>query len=101
MASMIRGLNMNIPDLLAHLQQSAFRDVAGAHASVRVPVSRSLANALVAQALQGSSAPVKSVDVQPHDGDAIDVVVTVTWPFVPALTIGVTIERQPEFPQSP
>jgi hypothetical protein len=94
-------LNVNISELLAYLQQSSFRDIAGSRASVRIPVARSLVNAVVARALQGSSAPVKSIDVQPHDGDALDVIVEVSWPFVPALKVGVTIERQPAFPESP
>jgi len=68
---------------------------------VRIPVARSLVNAVVAQALRGRNVPVKTIDVQPHDGDRMDVVVDVTWPFVPALTVDVTIERQPEFPASP
>lgn len=68
---------------------------------MRIPVARSLVNAAIAQALKGRSVPVKSVDVQPHDGDRMDVIVAVTWPFVPALTVGVTIERQPAFPASP
>ncbi len=68
---------------------------------MRIPVARSLVNAVIAQALKGRDVPVKSVDVQPHDGDRMDVIVAVTWPFVPALTVGVTIERQPTFPASP
>jgi hypothetical protein len=99
--NMIRGLMTNISDLLGHLQQSSFRDLAGARVSARIPVARSLVNALVARALAGSSAPVKTVDVQPQEGDRLNVTVAVSWPFVPALTIGVTIERQPAFPESP
>jgi hypothetical protein len=94
-------LNVNISELLASFQQSSFKDVAGSRATARIPIARSLVNGAIAQALKGSRAPVKSVDVQPHDGDKMDVVVAVTWPFVPALTVGVTIERQPTFPESP
>jgi hypothetical protein len=94
-------LNANISELLASLQHSSFKDIAGSRASVRIPVARSLVNAFIAQALKGRSVPVTSIDVQPHDGDRIDVIVGVTWPFVPALTVGVSIERQPVFPASP
>jgi len=45
-------LTPNISELLAYLQQSSFRDVAGSRASARIPVSRALVNGLVAQALQ-------------------------------------------------
>jgi hypothetical protein len=68
---------------------------------VRIPVARSLVNAVIEQALKGRNAPVKTIDVQPRDGDRMDVIVGVTWPFVPVLTVGVTIERQPAFPASP
>jgi hypothetical protein len=68
---------------------------------VRIPVAQALVNTVVARALQGKSVPVKAVDVQPHDGDALDIIVTVSWPFVPALKVGITIERQPTFPESP
>jgi hypothetical protein len=94
-------LTPNISELLAYLQQSSFKDVAGSRASARIPVARALVNGLVAQALQGTTAPVKSIDVQPHDGDEFTVVVSVTWPFVPALHVGITVERQPTFPESP
>jgi hypothetical protein len=94
-------LNVNISELLASLQRSSFKDVAGSRASMRIPVARPLLNTVVARALQGSSAPVKSVDVQPHDHDALDVIVEVKWPFVPALTVGITIQHQPRFPEAP
>ena len=34
-------------------------------------------------------------------GDGFDVLVTVSWPFVPAIKAAFHIERQPEFPASP
>ena len=52
-------------------------------------------------ALTDSGAPVQSIDVQPRAGDQLDVVIKVTWPFVPALTARLTIEQQPVFPESP
>jgi hypothetical protein len=88
-------------ELLAYLQSSAFRDVAGSRVAARVPVSRSLLNRIAARALEGTKTPIRTVDIQPRAGDRLDVVVTVTWPFVPPLKIAVTIERQPEFPAAP
>lgn len=76
-------------------------DFAGAHASARIPVSRALLNRAVADALAGTTSPVRSVDIRPRAGDRFDAVVTVTWPFVPALTVAFTIEQQPAFPDSP
>jgi hypothetical protein len=44
---------------------------------------------------------VRDVDIQPRAGDAFDVLVTVSWPFVPAIKVSFAIERQPQFPASP
>jgi hypothetical protein len=76
-------------------------DFAGAHGSARIPVSRALLNRLVADALTRTTSPVRSVDIRPRAGDQFDAVVTVSWPFVPALTVTFTIEQQPTFPDSP
>jgi hypothetical protein len=69
--------------------------------SARIPVSRALLNRLVADALAGRNTPVRSVDLRPRPGDRFDAIVTVSWPFVPALTVTFTIDRQPTFPASP
>ena len=87
--------------LLAHLQSSEFRDIAGSRVSARIPVSRSLLNRLVAHALQGTTTPVRNVDIQPREGDQLDAIVTVSWPFVPRLRVQVAVDRQPQFPASP
>ena len=92
---------IELATLLAELRATGFRDLAGARLSASVPVSAALLNRLIAGALAGSGAPVRSVDVQPRAGDQIDVVIKVTWPFVPALTARLTIEQQPAFPASP
>lgn len=79
----------------------SFRDVAGSRASARIPVSRALLNRLVAEALAGSSTPVRAVDIRPRAGDQFDVVITVSWPFVPPLKAAFTVDQQPRFPASP
>jgi hypothetical protein len=85
-------------ELLAHLQSSAFRDIAGSRVSARIPISRALLNQLVAQALRGRTTPVRQVDIRPRDGDQLDAVVTVSWPFVPPLKVAIAVDRQPQFP---
>ena len=87
--------------LLAYLKSSAFRDLAGTRVSARIPVSRSLLNRVAADALQGSTAPVRGVDIRPRAGDEFDVLITLSWPFVPPLKVTFVVERQPEFPASP
>jgi hypothetical protein len=94
-------LDAFVSELLAHLQSSAFRDIAGARVSATVPVSQSLLNGLVAQALRETKTPVRQLDIRPRAGDLIDVIVTLSWPFVPPLKVAVAVDRQPEFPGSP
>jgi hypothetical protein len=94
-------LDAFVSELLAHLQSTSFADLAGTRVSARVPVSRGLINQLVARALQGRSAPVRQVDIRPHEGDKLDAIVTLTLPLVPPLKVAVAVERQPQFPSSP
>src|SRR3954451_10746303 len=67
----------------------------------RVPIPRALLNHFVGRALAGRDVPIRALDIRPHDGDQFEAIVTVTWPFVPALTVGFAIEQQPRFPESP
>ncbi|HEY3042706.1 MAG TPA: hypothetical protein VGJ39_01700 [Vicinamibacterales bacterium] len=87
-------------DLFGSLQSSAFHDVAGTRMSARVPISRNLLNRLVRSTV-AASPHVRDVDIRPHAGDAFDVLITLSWPFVPAIKVAVIIERQPQFPASP
>jgi hypothetical protein len=89
------------PDLFRSLQSSAFHDVAGTRVAAHVPVSRSLVNRMVSAAVAGASPHVRSVDIHPRAGDAFDVIITLTWPFVPALTVTFVVEQQPRFPAAP
>src|SRR5262245_58338122 len=87
--------------LIAAPRQSGFRDVAGSRISASLPVSRALINHLVAHALAGTTAPVSAVDIRPRDGDRFEAVVTLTWKIAPPLTVLFTIDRQPQWPDSP
>jgi hypothetical protein len=108
-AELYRGQNsgctkiaaMDATKYLRDLEASGFRDIAGMRGSFRVPVSRSLVNRVVADALGGTAAPIRSIDIHPRDGDRFDVLVTVTWPFVPPLNVAVAVLHQPRFPESP
>jgi hypothetical protein len=87
-------------ELVGSLQSSAFRDVAGTRISARVPISRNLLNRLVRSTV-AASPHVRDVDIRPHAGDAFDVLITVSWPFVPAIKVACVLERQPQLPASP
>jgi len=56
---------------------------------------------VVSSALGETSSHVRDVDIRPRAGDAFDVLITVSWPFVPTIKVGFAIERQPQFPASP
>jgi hypothetical protein len=56
---------------------------------------------VVGSALAGTSSHVREVDIRPGAGDAFDVVITVSWPFVPAIKVGFVVERQAQFPAAP
>lgn len=87
--------------LLTNLQASGFRDVPGGRVSAHIPVTRALLNRVVADAIKGSAAPVRSIDIVPRAGDEFDALVTLTWPLVPTLKVTFRIEQQPRFPASP
>jgi hypothetical protein len=94
-------MDPHLSELLASLQSSGFREIAGSRASAQIPFSRALVNRVVAQALRGTSTPVREVDVRPHQGDQFDVVLTLAWPLVPPLKVAVSVAEQPHFPASP
>jgi hypothetical protein len=56
---------------------------------------------LVTAALGETSSHVRDVDIRPHAGDSFDVLIAVSWPFVPPIKVSFAIERQPQFPASP
>jgi hypothetical protein len=95
------GGDPRLAALLEHLQASRFRDVAGARASVVVPVSEALLNAVIAASIP-ANAPVREVAIRPEASNRMLVRVRLTKPaFLPPVNVGVLIERQPEFPGSP
>jgi hypothetical protein len=87
--------------LFSDLQSTAFKDIAGTSISARVPIAPSLLSRIASEALRATALPIRAVDIRPRAGDRFDVVVTLKWPPLPRLTIPVTIERQPGFPDSP
>jgi hypothetical protein len=87
--------------ILQDLESSGFRDVAGARASVTVPVAEPLLNRLVAAALPPDGA-VRELSISPEAGNRFLVRVRLAKPaFLPTLKLNVSIGRQPDFPRSP
>jgi hypothetical protein len=92
-----------VPDLteIVHsLRASQFRDLAGARASVSVPVAEALLNTLIATSLP-ANAPVRSVTVQPEANDRLAVRIVAKAALIPAITLKLAIESQPRLPDSP
>jgi hypothetical protein len=91
-------------DLLAVLRQQRagrFRDLAGASATVTVPVSDRLVTQLVVDTLPPGGA-VRDLDLRAHASNRFAARVRLTRPaFLPSIAINALIERQPQLPASP
>ena len=92
--------NAKLLELLQHLQSTRFRDLAGTRAAATVPVSEPLLNRLIAATLP-AHAPVRSVAVLPETGNHFSVRIVPKAALLPAITLKLVIERQPELPASP
>jgi hypothetical protein len=94
-------MDPGVASLIDDLRRSEFRDLAGTRITARLPVARPLVNRLVADALKNTTAPIREVDVRPIGDDRFEIILTLRWPFVPAIPITVTVDRQPVFPDTP
>ena len=92
--------NQSFLEILRHLQETGFRDLAGTRVSGTVPVSERLINEVVASALP-RGAPVREVRVQPLPGNRFSVRVSPRAPLLPTVTLKLEIERQADLPSSP
>lgn len=80
---------------------SGFDDLRGADAAVTLPVSERLLNEAIAE-LVPRSAPVRDLHVRPLADDRLAVHLRIgSSSLLPAITLTVSIERQPAFPDSP
>jgi hypothetical protein len=86
-----------LAQLFDRLIAGGLSDVAGAEASVTLPVSSRLLNELISAALPTSS-PIRDLEVTPLDGDRFLVRGRIGSSLLPLLKLHVAIERQAEFP---
>ena len=92
---------VDLLNLLQEQQASGFRDVAGARASVTLPLSDRLVSRLVAQSLP-PSAPISDIDLRAGNANRFSVRVRLTRPaLLPPITVNLAIDRQPVLPSSP
>ena len=84
-----------------HLQSTGFRDIAGARGWRPTCRSRQrLINEVVAASIP-PNVPVREVSIRPEAGDRFSVRITPRASLLPAVTLRLEIERQPEFPSFP
>jgi hypothetical protein len=87
--------------LLREQLSDGFRDLAGAHATVVVPVSDRLISRIVAQRIP-ESAPIREFELTAHDGNRITIRIRLAKPaFLPPIQVALVIDQQPDLPESP
>jgi hypothetical protein len=91
---------LNFLDLLQRLRASGFRDLAGARVTAAVPISEGLLNDVLAASLP-PNAPVRGVSIRPEAGNHFSVRIVPKMALLPAISLRLTVERQPELPSSP
>jgi hypothetical protein len=89
-----------IIEILRRLQTTGFRDLAGARITADVPVSERLINELIATSLP-PDAPVRSVAIRPEAGNLFSVRIVPKAALIPAITLKLLVEGQPQLPESP
>ena len=87
--------------LLARLQATRFADLSGSEAYTVIRIGDALLNEAVA-AFAASSSAVRTVTVHARGGNRIDVQLKLAKPaFLPAISLTLEIERQPQLPELP
>ena len=94
-------MDERLVELFRRQQAAGFEDVRGAEASLTLPVSERLLNEAISESLP-DSAPVRELYVKPQAGDRFGVRARVgSSPWLPAINLGLVIDRQPDLPASP
>lgn len=87
-------------NLIAAVRDGQPGDISGSRGAVDLAISERLLNEIVRSRLPEGGA-VREVTIQPHPGRARVTVRLARPAFLPPVTVGVTVERQPELPDSP
>lgn len=86
--------------LLHHLQSTNFDELAGTRIHATIPIADTLLNAFIRDTMP-PNLPVREVSISPGDGNRLSVRVVPKAMFMPALTVKLEIEKQPEIPSAP
>jgi len=92
-----RGMTLRIRDLIGVDPE----ELKGAQLSGAIPLPDVLLNRWIARKLDNAGSRVSSVTLESRDGNAVSAHVRLRSSFVPPITVDATVERQPEFPESP
>jgi hypothetical protein len=94
-------MNPRLLDLWHQQHASGYPDVAGAHASITIPISDRLVTTLAVENLP-PTAPVRELELRAHDSNRFTLRVRLTRPaLMPPITVNLVIEQQPRLPESP
>jgi hypothetical protein len=77
------------------------RELPGSLFAGEIPLSNALVNRLIAGRLAAAQLPVAAIRVEAHDGNRMDVTLSMKTAIVPDMKIAVLIEQQPDFPANP
>src|SRR5215203_5552624 len=91
---------IDLPSLLHQIRINRFREFAGAHLTTTIPFPETLVNHIIAETMP-RNLPVRQVTLHPEGGDRLALRVVPRAALIPALTIKLLIDRQPELPASP
>lgn len=98
---MFRGMDPRVERVIGQLHSTGFRDLSGARMSATLPLSERLLNDIIAATLPANTR-VRSASIHPQAGNRFVVRAKLAGPnFLPALSVTMAIERQPELPASP
>lgn len=86
--------------LLAPVLRDRLAGIAGARASVRLPIDEPLLNQLIAE-YRSEDWPIRELGVELLDRDELILRVRPKAALVPSIQVRVTIEQQPELPDTP
>ena len=87
-------------DLFQRLRASEFRDFSGTRVTAQVPISERLLNELIAASIP-PTAPVRGVSIRPEAGNHFSLRIVAKAALIPAITLKLAVERQPDLPSSP
>ena len=90
-------MNAQLTGLLETLRATRFRDLAGARMTAQVPIPERLLNDLIAGSIP-PNAPVRAVTIHPSPDDHFAVRIVPKAPLLPAFTLKLAIEHQPQLP---